>query len=108
MNKQLVADLKAARALIDTPEKWLKGTLYGDNDGAMVRVGWATCFCMDGAIDRACSDGLGIDHNRATAAVEALGLGGSMEVWKWNDAPERTHAEVMAAFDKAIEKAEAQ
>ena len=27
---------------------------------------------------------------------------GSHEIVPWNDAPERTHAEVMAAFDRAI------
>lgn len=39
------------------------------------------------------------------ALYNAIGL--SREFWMpklpdWNDAPERTHAEVLAAFDKAI------
>lgn len=32
---------------------------------------------------------------------------GGVPIGRWNDAPERTHAEVLAAFDRAIELAEA-
>lgn len=37
-------------------------------------------------------------------ALDALrdAIGGTDTVIAWNDAPERTHAEVLAAFDKAI------
>lgn len=27
---------------------------------------------------------------------------GCVSIWNWNDKPERTHAEVLAAFDRAI------
>ncbi len=40
----------------------------------------------------------------------AIGLDSSAPdmalIWQWNDAPERTHAEVLEAFDKAIALAE--
>jgi hypothetical protein len=43
----------------------------------------------------------------ATAAL-ALGLAAGVETLKeWNDAPERTRAEVLAVFDRAVRLAEA-
>lgn len=35
----------------------------------------------------------------------AIGVRGAYKLWDWNDAPERTQAEVLAAFDRAIELA---
>ncbi len=94
MNHQLIADLEAARALIDTPEKWHQGSLrdYTAN-------GVAFRWCAVGACRQVTES---FEIARYIAAKRALShiLGGT--VWEWNDAPERTHAEVLELFDKAI------
>ncbi len=87
MNPQLIADLEAARALIDSPEKWGKG--------AQVRSGGCNCIYT----------ALRCGMFRAVKCLDALGFAGATsisDVWKWNDAPERTHAEVLELFDRAI------
>ena len=90
----LVETLRAARALVDTPEKWGQGAHFLQGgarcmSGALISVGAP----LDGAVYRALC--------RATAVTLDHGLS------RWNDAPERTHADVLAAFDKAIEAAKA-
>ena len=91
-----VADvLRRARALIDSPEKWW-------------RPSWENApgnpACVANAICHANGELLFVEaHN---VMCRALGLDRVPEIWHWNDAPERTHAEVLAAFDKAIELAE--
>jgi hypothetical protein len=48
------------------------------------------------------------EFRKVIAALgKAVGCTHSYEIARWNDAPERTQAEVLAAFDKAIELAEA-
>jgi len=34
-----------------------------------------------------------------------LGFDNMYQIWRWNDAPERTHSEVLACLDAGIEKA---
>ena len=103
--------LITARALINTPERWVKGRKPG-------------CWCAGDAIivatyyarenhnkpGRAFQPRLDIDtggqriEDACNAALKALkcAIGNGHEIVSWNDAPERTHAEVMAAFDRAI------
>ena len=98
--------LITARALINTPERWVKGRKPG-------------CWCAGDAIMVApyCGTGgqriegtgyLGSDgayaRDACNAALKALkcAIGNGHEIVSWNDAPERTHDEVMAAFDRAI------
>ncbi len=102
--------LRKALALIDTPEKWTKVVIARNAHGKEVshRSADAVCFCMDGALARAAD--LEISRGRyeyegATRAIRTAT--GEREYWLWNDAPERTHAEVVAAFQKAIAAAEA-
>jgi hypothetical protein len=82
--------LQAARALIDTPDKWTQGT-YDDGEGRRCIV--AALDAARNRIPERCAQGT----LRATVGGEPLS--------QWNDAPGRTHAEVMAAFDRAIEAA---
>lgn len=45
------------------------------------------------------------DHaSKCEAFAEAIGVTYERpsSIWRWNDAPERTHADVMAAFDRAL------
>lgn len=86
--------LRAARALIDTPERWAQHAYNVQNpDGTR-------CYCMLGALDQ-----VKLDHNETCAFLyAAIGM---ISIALWNDAPNRTHNEVMAAFDRAIALAEA-
>jgi hypothetical protein len=65
----------------------------------------ATCFCAMGAIGRVFDDD---DPNFYTPGMRFLAAAiGTDPIYEWNDAPGRTQAEVLAAFDKAIELARA-
>lgn len=80
-------DLIAAKALIDTPEKWCKGTMQ------IVRsVPPYNSYCAVGACRSfAASDAL----------TEELPEGFYM-LSVYNDHPTTTHADVLALFDRAI------
>lgn len=90
--------LKRGRAKIANPDDWGKGMRFArENKG--------TC-CAAEAIEE--SEGyMTASHSERRLAIRALrntsncedGWGG---LTNWNDAPERTHAEVMAAFNLAI------
>lgn len=86
-------DLKAARALIDTEEKWLQGR-YRDRKGRLCAIG-------------AVQDAVGLDYERVGDCRKALGA--ALPVGKqtlnaalYNDDPNTTHADVLALFDRAI------
>lgn len=93
--------LREARALIDAPEKWV-----GGGDLSKGAIDGPDTFCAA----YACGNRGNSDNDRARTYLEtAIGLsptGMMSRLGAWNDAPERTHAEVMTAFDKAIELAE--
>lgn len=99
--------LRAARAKIEKPEAWAKGGFACDARGYAVgaRNPLAICFCSIGAIRRVTASFAEelAARDVLSEIVEAIGMYGLAE---WNDAPERTHAEVLAAFDKAISLAE--
>ena len=89
-----IADtLREARRRIEEPEKWGKGheLLNGK------RCAWTALYSCR-------LDAMSPERGKAEAIFRSAIDGGS--IWKWNDAPERTHMEVMQAFDKAIELAE--
>ena len=84
-------NLIAAKALIDTPEKWCKG--------AYEHLG---CYCALGA--------LGMAEKGSPTRYSLDGMRG-LRVWvqlpftsvsAFNDDPTTTHADVMALFDRAI------
>lgn len=85
--------LRAARALIDTPEKW----------GQKVDGEW-TGTCVSNALLNADKTG---DMEPWFALNRVLGLPAVSYLFRWNDAPGRTHAQVMALFDTAISYEEA-
>lgn len=94
--------LKRARALIDAPEKWTQDASRRDFGGKLA-------FCMSGALQS--SFGFGIVNDPTYSKLyqrlhDAAGKPCSIE--GWNDARYRTHAEVMACFDRAIATAEAE
>ncbi len=89
--------LERAKKLIENPVNWIKHANARDAHGYAVnaRSEDAVCFCMMGALFHAGS--LGIDD--PYWALRAVLHEGIVE---WNDHPNRTHAEVLAAFDRAI------
>lgn len=96
--------LRGMRELLADEKRWTKGVFARDADGMATCpvYGEASCFCIAGAArmitnDRAYGTGLNAWRARVLEAARARSLG------EWNDAPERTHAEVLAALDKAIE-----
>ena len=94
---EIAGILRRAKALIDRPEKWFGPAAHGMHSGAL---------CAGIAIYRAA--GMTFDawgHPAVTFFCQTV-RGTDRGVPLWNNAPERTHAEVMSAFDKAIALAE--
>lgn len=94
--------LIAARKKIERPECWTKGQLARDMYGEQVPMSdvAACCWCGYGAIWSEARE-----WSRALPeAEEALDMACGSHFPTWQDAPERTHAEVMKVFDIAIEK----
>lgn len=105
--------LIAAKALIDTPEKWGK-------DGFVQLRNGTTCYCVEGAVMAAMGCPAVLSDERPATVLSRANMEFEREVLRfiansvgtqirlipdWNDAPERTHAEVMDAFTRAIELA---
>ena len=87
-----VADLlRRARALVDAPEKWMKHPR-----GDRLCAGLAITFASDGDLNT---------ELRAYHALREVAPFPNGGIAQWNDAPERTHAEVLQAFDRAIAQA---
>jgi hypothetical protein len=95
--------LRKARALIEPYEKWV-GRHNAFAPG---------CNCTSTAITDA-SPGEGRTAHMVFCEANSIDIdidigGGVFQaVYGWNDHPKRTHAEVLAAFDRAIELAEKQ
>jgi len=95
-------DLIAAKALIDTPEKWWKGPAIGPA-GEMCAV-------------RACEKAVGLppmgmhDDPYGRAYEMFIALNGKTPrgfvVSTYNDMPDTAHADIMAVFDRAIKALE--
>lgn len=94
--------LKAARELLAVPERWTTGVLARAHNGDEVTPSSykAASWCMSGACLKSC---MGND-SQFLYVIDALDLDTCIPIW--NDAPERTHAEVLARFDEAIAKLE--
>ena len=95
--------LRKARALIDTSERWTQGIIAENIGGVVSR-------CASGAIEAVMLDDLYLDHEYEIVldylleTVESDNPGTIFcNVPDWNDAPERTHKEVMQAFDRSID-----
>lgn len=95
--------LKAAKALISDPSKWIKGEYAEDSEGNSVEPeAWYACkFCSLGAIRHA--NNYETDY---TDPVHFLEQALKIDVPAWND--RATHEEIMVGFDKAITIAESE
>lgn len=106
--------LRNARKLIERPGAWTRGAYARDANlnkihlRGMLHV-TARCYCPLGALYVAAGS---IDAPlEPEVSVLCEGIGGiefrdNGDLVTWNDAPERTHIEVLDAFDRAIALAE--
>lgn len=86
--------------LLESPERWCQGMNAQNAAGqyALVRSHDACRWCLRGAVALIYGD----EMNVAWAKLkEAIGVAPGDSLIPWNDAPERTHAEVLAAVRKA-------
>ena len=105
--------LEVARALIAKPENWIKYDYACDQRGNVTATyDESSCkFCAQGALlaavpragyDRFSSRGANLGFLLSDKIMKHVGT-----EWKslpgWNDRPRTTHADVIAAFDAAIE-----
>jgi hypothetical protein len=105
MSREAVATatavLSKARDLISDERRWCKGTLArGWLDVPVpIQSRFARRFCAIGAVYRAGRE-LGLPVGDACGALEWQTI---RSIPYWNDARRRTHADVVAAFDAAID-----
>lgn len=95
--------LVRARALIEKPEAWTKEAMARDVRQAVVRTGAdaAACFCLAGALYKV-SERDSCGFNEALDLLTAdCGVAGAVY---FNDAPTTSHSDVLALFDRAIER----
>jgi hypothetical protein len=85
--------LTAARELISVPERWTQGDYAKDKDGrsCLEDDEGAVCYCSVGAISKV---------RFSSVALEFLAREAGGYIPDFNDT--HTHAEVIAAFDRAI------
>lgn len=96
----LKENLIRAKALITDPKNWIQGAFARDANGCLVSSDdpSAVCYCSIGAIKA-----LRLPCNEQENTIDYLYKSIGKLIPDFND--ENTHADVMAAWDKAIEKA---
>lgn len=106
--------LLAARARLDSPDRWLHGSVDFEaatidgagcsyfNEGA-VRWDVYGAICLEG-IESASSDAVddALDALSAVVSTPSTSRKSYLVVIDWHDAPERTLADVLHALDSAI------
>lgn len=101
--------LRAGRALLDDPTHWTQGAFsrFQDGEAALWDMPSAVSFCTMGAIFRV-DDRSSLRQDEAAGKYLAAGFGVADvdQVLRAND--HNTHAEVLAAWDRAIALAEEQ
>ncbi|MGV3518186.1 DUF6197 family protein [Luteitalea sp.] len=116
LSTEVLAVLRRVRTRLTLPSAWLQGDFSRTLEGAPCSSSCqsATCWCLEGAI------GVEIDpqgvfgpdtltlHRAVYAAVsETVGLHGSgLTLAGWNDAPGRTHDEVLGVLTLTITRLE--
>lgn len=103
---QLLDDLRAARELVAAG--WCQGESALGKRGNIVSIfdDHAVAFCASGACERAASRRDEMTEHSERLHFALLAVIQVDDVAEWNDAPERTQADVVAAFTAAIQRAE--
>ena len=100
--------LKQARKVIKDEANWTQNVEARRADGSFCppQSEEAVCWCTVGAIEKVTPEDSYVSDYAVRVLARAAGLYVTFSVWGdlgiWND--RSTHAEVMAAFDKAIAK----
>lgn len=103
--------LRGARELLADARHWIQGADAFDASGTELVNGYedgATCWCLVGALEKVSGRTMATYHEPAYRIIDDLidpDMGGDPR--EWNDAPERTHSDILALLDKAISTAEA-
>jgi hypothetical protein len=101
----VVALLGKARALIDDPRAWCRGTLARNGAGYSVSpiAENAVAWCAIGAIEHF-DDYHARTRDAANSWLDRAAslLDGTEDSWHYNDASGRKHAEIMQLYDQAI------
>jgi hypothetical protein len=100
---EVLDTLIRARALVDTPEKWVKGMGRVIRQDATKDAVWS--ICVGTAIAEASglvAPGCGTDVLWDKAVSSFCNPNGIGRIPQWNDHPWTCHADVLAAFDRAI------
>ena len=100
--------LRAAKDLISKPEAWTQHTNARDAQGKKIasRNPAAVCFCGFGALIRVEPEKT-VRRDQTYFYLNRM-VPGCLDYVEWQDAPERTHDEVMNVFSRAIAQAEAE
>ena len=97
--------LIAARALIAEEKCWTKGALARDENGVACESGdTPVCWCASGAIMLCELKKRSADREGALRYLR-MSLPKVVSIPTFNDYPATTHADVLAAFSKAIDLA---
>lgn len=101
----VVRTLRAVRKLLSKPERWTKhaNARRADGEPTALHARQATCWCLGGAVGK-CGTSGDSAWNAMKALVKAQRLSQPMRLSIWNDAPRRTHADVLALLDRTIER----
>ena len=110
-----VVTLTKVREMLTPEDAWIKGLWTAkwetipDGTRSLVacdRGGTAECWCLDGALletTRQSAVGAPLRESAYWHAADAIArVIGTSSIITWNDDEDRTHAEVLAALDKAI------
>lgn len=97
-----LATLRRARKLLSDESRWTQRVHARDARGRTCdpRSAAAVCWCAVGALCRA--KDIPLDIANPALDVLAAVIGPGVHVVDWNDAEGRTHADVLAVFDRAI------
>lgn len=101
---EAIRALQDARALVE--KGWTQHVFARDAAGGSVfeQDPRAVCWCASGALWVV---GVNMFTDARRVFMRANGITETVGIPEWNDAPERTQADVLAAFDRAIELASA-
>lgn len=99
-----ITALEAARALLDDPKHWTQKRYAANKRGEEANpVGpEAVCWCSLGALAKVTRSSIVRETPTFWHAQGLLESELSVSVIRFNDDPRRTHADVLAAFDRAI------